>query len=81
MEVTPSSQADNAGIKVGDVIEYYDGDLIYDGYMFTAEQRSDEFYNVKKEREIKINRNGEILSFILQSGRMGFMWQYEQQKP
>ncbi|GEM_PF-5798491 len=76
-EIKNNSEAEKVGLKVGDIIELYNNDLVYDIEMFGIERMSERFKPNLKPREIKILRNGQRLTFTVNPGLLGVYLEYE----
>jgi hypothetical protein len=76
-EIVSGSQAEKVGLKLGDIIELYNNEMVYDIELFCNERRAEHFNPNLKPREIKVLRNGQYLTFTVVSGLIGVYLDYE----
>jgi tetratricopeptide (TPR) repeat protein len=76
-EIKDNSEAKKVGLRVGDIIEMYNNEIIYDIEMFGIDRMSERFKQNQKSREIKVVRNGQRLTFTVAPGLLGVYLDYK----
>jgi len=69
ISVSPDSQAERIGLKVGDILTHYDGHPVFSTNFFTSERDAEPMHGTA--RELNILRGKQELTFKISPGKLG----------
>ena len=71
LQVIPQGQSGKLGVKVGDLLVWYDGYPVTDLQQFIYARQMEKFWKRTTPREMRVLRNGKILTFRVNPGLVG----------